>query len=64
VDTGAIVLQAAVPLRDDDTEDTLAARVLEQEHRIYPEAVRALASGRLRVDGRRVLLAAPTVTGR
>lgn len=64
VDTGAIVLQAVVPVRDDDTEDALAARVLEQEHRIYPEAVRALATGRLRIDGRRVFLAAPTVTGR
>lgn len=64
VDTGAIVLQATVPVRDDDTEDALAARVLEQEHRIYPEAVRALASGRLTIDGRRVFLAAPTVTGR
>jgi phosphoribosylglycinamide formyltransferase 1 len=64
VDTGAIVLQATVPVRDDDTEDTLAARVLEQEHRIYPEAVRALATGRLRIEGRRVFLASPTVTGR
>lgn len=63
VDTGAIALQATVPLRDDDTEDTLAARVLEQEHRIYPEAVRALATGRFRIEGRRVFLTSPTVTG-
>lgn len=63
VDTGAIVMQAAVPVRDEDTEDTLAARVLEQEHRIYPEAIRALASGRVRIVGRRVFLASSTVTG-
>jgi phosphoribosylglycinamide formyltransferase 1 len=63
VDSGPIVLQAAVPVLDDDTEDTLAARILEQEHRIYPAALRALAEGRLRIEGRRVLLQIPTVTG-
>jgi phosphoribosylglycinamide formyltransferase-1 len=52
VDTGPIVLQAAVPVRDDDDEETLAARILEEEHRIYPEALRRLAAGRVRVDGR------------
>ncbi len=54
VDAGPIVAQAAVPVLDDDTEASLAARVLEQEHRIYPAAVRALLEGRLRVQGRRV----------
>jgi phosphoribosylglycinamide formyltransferase-1 len=54
MDAGPIVVQAAVPVAEGDTEDTLAARVLEQEHRIYPEAVRLLAEGRLRVEGRRV----------
>ncbi|HMB69238.1 MAG TPA: phosphoribosylglycinamide formyltransferase [bacterium] len=63
VDTGPILLQAAVPVLEGDTEDSLAARVLEQEHRIYPEAVRALAEGRVRIQGRRVHLSAPTVTG-
>ena len=58
VDTGPIVLQATVPVLDDDTEDTLAARVLEREHEIYPEALRALAEGRIRVDGRRARLLA------
>ena len=59
VDTGPIVLQAAVPIRDDDTEETLAARVLEREHEIYPAALRALAEGRIIVEGRRVHLRAP-----
>lgn len=54
VDTGPIIIQAAVEARDDDTEETLEARILEQEHRIYPEAVRLFAEGRLSVDGRRV----------
>jgi phosphoribosylglycinamide formyltransferase-1 len=55
IDTGPIILQAAVPVLDDDTEDTLAARILEQEHRIYPEALQLLAKRKLRVEGRRVL---------
>lgn len=54
VDTGPIVLQAAVPVREDDTEETLAARILEQEHRLYPQAIRLFAEGRLQVEGRRV----------
>ena len=54
MDAGPIVVQAAVPVAEGDTEDSLAARVLAQEHRLYPEAVRLLAEGRLRVDGRRV----------
>ena len=57
VDTGPIILQAAVPVMDDDTEDTLAARILEQEHRIYPEALQLLAKGKLRVAGRAVSVA-------
>jgi phosphoribosylglycinamide formyltransferase-1 len=56
VDTGPIILQAAVPVRDDDTPDTLAARILEEEHRIYPEALQLLATGRVRIDGRRVVI--------
>lgn len=54
VDTGPIILQAAVPVMDDDTEETLAARILEQEHRIYPEALQIIAEGRLSVEGRTV----------
>lgn len=50
-DAGPIVMQGAVVVRDDDTPDTLAARILEIEHRIYPDALRLLASGRIRLDG-------------
>jgi phosphoribosylglycinamide formyltransferase-1 len=56
VDTGPIVLQAAVPVERGDTEETLAARILVQEHRLYPEAVRLFAEGRLRIEGRRVIV--------
>jgi phosphoribosylglycinamide formyltransferase-1 len=52
-DAGPIIAQAAVPVRDDDTAETLAARVLEVEHRIYPLALRLLAEGRVKmIDGR------------
>src|SRR5262249_10235342 len=54
VDTGPIVLQAAVPIEANDTEETLAERVLAEEHRIYPEAIRLFAEGRLLVEGRLV----------
>jgi phosphoribosylglycinamide formyltransferase-1 len=54
VDEGPIILQAAVPILDGDTSDTLAARILVQEHRIYPRAVQLFSEGRLQVDGRRV----------
>lgn len=50
VDAGPIIVQAAVPVQADDTPETLAARVLEAEHRIYPLAVRLIASGRVRVE--------------
>jgi phosphoribosylglycinamide formyltransferase 1 len=53
-DTGPIVLQAAVAVRGDDTEASLTARILAEEHRIYPEAIRLYAEGRIRLDGRRV----------
>jgi phosphoribosylglycinamide formyltransferase 1 len=54
-DRGPIVLQRVVPVLDDDTPDTLAARVHEQENEAYPEAIRLFAEGRLRIEGRRVL---------
>jgi phosphoribosylglycinamide formyltransferase-1 len=54
VDTGPIILQAPVEVLDDDTAETLASRILEQEHRIYPEALHLIAHGRLSIDGRRV----------
>lgn len=54
VDTGPIILQASVPVRADDTEASLSARILVEEHRLYPEAIRLFAEGRLALDGRRV----------
>ena len=56
MDSGPIVLQAAVPVEAGDTEETLAARILVQEHRIYPEAIRLFAEGVLRIEGRRVIV--------
>jgi phosphoribosylglycinamide formyltransferase-1 len=56
VDEGPIILQASVPILDDDTSETLAARILVQEHKIYPRAVQLFAEGRLRVEGRRVIV--------
>jgi phosphoribosylglycinamide formyltransferase-1 len=56
LDAGPIVLQAVVPVRDDDTEASLSARILAEEHRIYPEAIRLVLSGNFRIVGRRVLL--------
>ena len=55
LDAGPIILQAAVPVLDDDTEQTLAARILVEEHRIYSEAIAMVLSGRWRVEGRRVI---------
>jgi len=56
VDTGPIALQASVPVQPDDTEESLSARILAVEHRIYPEAVRLFAEGRLRLAGRKVIV--------
>jgi phosphoribosylglycinamide formyltransferase-1 len=58
VDEGPINLQAAVPILDEDRPETLAARILEQEHKVYPRAVQLFAEGRLRVEGRRVFIEA------
>lgn len=55
MDHGPIIAQAAVPVRDDDTEETLAERILAEEHRLYPLALQRLARGELRQQGRRVL---------
>jgi len=59
-DRGPIIIQAAVPVLPDDDEDTLAARILAQEHRIYPQAIQWFAEGRLKFDGRRVFLDPPS----
>ena len=53
-DTGPILIQAAVPVLDSDTEETLAARILVQEHRCYPRAIALWAEGRVQIEGRRV----------
>ncbi len=53
-DEGPIIIQAVVPVFPDDTEESLAARILTQEHRIYPRAIQLYSEGRLRVEGRRV----------
>jgi phosphoribosylglycinamide formyltransferase-1 len=55
LDAGPIILQAAVPVLDHDTEETLAARILAEEHRIYSEAIGIILSGRWRMQGRRVM---------
>jgi phosphoribosylglycinamide formyltransferase-1 len=55
LDAGPIVIQAVVPIEDGDTPDTLAERILREEHRIYSEAVRMVLEGRYRIEGRRVL---------
>ncbi len=57
LDEGPILAQAAVPVLDDDTEATLAARVLEQEHKLFPAAIAAIAEGRVTIDGMRARVA-------
>ena len=55
LDAGPIICQAVVPVEDGDTEEALAARILREEHRIYAEAINLVLSGRLRIEGRRVI---------
>ena len=59
-DRGPIILQGCVPVLEDDTVETLAARVLALEHELYPEAIQLFAENRLRVEGRRVRILPPT----
>ena len=63
VDEGPIIIQAAVPILNEDTPETLAARILVQEHKIYPRAVQLFAEGRLKVEGRRVFIDASKLAG-
>jgi phosphoribosylglycinamide formyltransferase-1 len=63
VDEGPIIIQAAVPILNDDTPETLAARILVQEHKIYPRAVQLFAEGRLEVEGRQVFIEAGELAG-
>ena len=55
LDAGPILVQAAVPVLDDDTVETLSARILKEEHRIYSEALRMVLNGTLRIEGRRIM---------
>ncbi len=57
MDTGPIIIQAVVPILDNDTEDSLSERILKQEHKIYSRAIQLFAEGRLKIAGRRVFLA-------
>jgi phosphoribosylglycinamide formyltransferase-1 len=59
VDTGPIIIQAVVPVLPGDSADTLAARILEQEHLIYPRAIQLIAEGRIKVNGRAVIIDPP-----
>ena len=59
MDAGPIIAQAAVPVMPNDTADTLAARVLEAEHRLYPHALHLVASGAVTVSGERVVMTPP-----
>jgi phosphoribosylglycinamide formyltransferase-1 len=58
LDHGPVIIQAAIPVLDGDTEDDLAARILVQEHKVYPQAVRWFAEGKLSLEAGRVKLAA------
>jgi len=59
VDEGPIVMQAAVPMREEDTVESLSTRILEQEHLIYPQAIQLMAQGRLNLEGRKVQILSP-----
>ena len=56
LDGGPILMQAVVPVLENDTEETLSERILEEEHKVYPEAVRLIVEGRIRIQGRRVFI--------
>jgi len=63
VDSGPVIIQAAVPVLDSDTVESLAARILAEEHRIYPEAIQLISEGRLGVNGRRVSVMGSKASG-
>jgi phosphoribosylglycinamide formyltransferase 1 len=56
LDAGPVILQAAIPVQDNDNEETLSLRILQEEHRIYSEAIRIVLGGNYRIEGRRVIL--------
>jgi phosphoribosylglycinamide formyltransferase 1 len=59
LDSGPIVAQASVPVLDDDTAESLSARILIEEHRLYAEAIGLVLSGKYRIEGRRVIISQP-----
>jgi phosphoribosylglycinamide formyltransferase-1 len=64
MDTGPIIIQAAVPVMYEDTEETLAARVLKLEHKIFPEAIKLFSEGRIEIHGRKVMIKGPAFEDR
>jgi phosphoribosylglycinamide formyltransferase-1 len=64
MDTGPIIIQAAVPVRDDDTEETLSGRILDLEHKIFPEAIKMFSEGRIEIRGRKVRIKGPAFDAR
>ncbi len=56
VDTGPVIIQAAVPVYEDDTEDNLSERILKQEHKIFPQAIKLYSEGKIAVKGRKVII--------
>ena len=59
MDTGPIIIQSAVPAYEDDTEDTLSERILKEEHKIFPLAIKLFAEGRIKIKGRKVFIESP-----
>lgn len=64
MDTGPIIIQAAVPVKDDDTEETLSGRILDLEHKIFPEAIKMFSEGRIEIHGRKVRIKGPAFDDR
>jgi phosphoribosylglycinamide formyltransferase-1 len=64
MDTGPIIIQAAVPVKDDDTEAKLSERILRLEHRIFPEAIKLFSEGRIEVHGRKVRISGSALDDR
>lgn len=56
VDTGPIILQSVVKIKDDDTEESISKRILKQEHKIYPKAVKLFAKGKIKISGRKIII--------
>ena len=56
MDTGPIIIQAVVPVKEGDTDKELSKRILKEEHRIYPEAVNLIAKGKVKVSGRKTVI--------